>query len=177
MLENSRNEAIDLEIMPAYGEQGLLGATSTEYGLPGISKTASGLVCRELERIDSGYRSMISVQNSLALRAILSFGEKSLKDKLVPKLTDGSYVGCFGLTEPDHGSDPSGMETTAVSDGAGGYIITGSKTWISNSPIADVFVIFAKDATNNNAIQGFVLMKGMEGLTAPKILVSGSIIA
>ena len=112
----------------------------------------------------------MSVQNSLVLRGLFLYAEQSVKDKLVPKLAEGKYVGCFGLTEPDHGSDPAGMETTAVSDGAGGYIISGSKTWISNSPIADVFVVFAKDATNNNEIQGFVLTKDMEGITAPKIV-------
>ena len=169
MLEGYRKEATDVEVIPALGEQGFIGASFTGYDLPGISKTASGLICREIERIDSGYRSMYSVQNSLALKGIHAFAPEPLKRELIPGLVAGKLVGCFGLTEPDHGSDPAGMETVAVSDGAGGYLLSGSKTWISNSPIADVFLVFAKDKTSGDRIQGFVLRKGMEGLSAPKI--------
>jgi glutaryl-CoA dehydrogenase len=148
------------------GELGLLGPTiPAEYGGPGLSYVSYGLIAREVERVDSGYRSMMSVQSSLVMLPIYEFGNPASKKKYLPKLASGEWIGCFGLTEPNHGSDPGSMQTRAKKV-SGGYSLTGSKTWISNSPIADVFVVWAKD---DGQIRGFVLDKGMKGLSAPAI--------
>jgi len=162
----NRNENFDREIMNELGELGFLGCTISEYGLPGISSVAYGLINREIERVDSGYRSAFSVQSSLVMHPIYTFGSQAQKDKYIPKLASGEWVGCFGLTEPNHGSDPGSMESRAVLKGDH-YILNGTKTWITNSPIADVFVIWAKDEKGD--IRGFVLEKGMQGLSAPKL--------
>jgi glutaryl-CoA dehydrogenase len=159
-------ESVDTQIMKELGQQGFLGCTHKEYGLPGISQVAYGLISREIEGVDSAYRSAYSVQNCLVIHPIMSFAPKPLKDRLIPGLTSGELVGCFGLTEPNHGSNPSGMETHFKKVGAK-YILNGSKTWISHSPIADVFIIWAKN--ENKEIEGLVLEKGMPGLSAPKI--------
>lgn len=159
-------EAVDTKIMKELGEQGFLGCTYTEYGLPGISQVAYGLISREIEAVDSAYRSAYSVQNCLVIHPIMTFAPQPLKDRLIPGLTSGNLIGCFGLTEPNHGSNPSGMETNFKKVGSK-YILNGSKTWISHSPIADVFVVWAKN--ENKEIEGLVLEKGMPGLTAPKI--------
>jgi glutaryl-CoA dehydrogenase len=151
------------------GELGLIGITlPEEYGCANASYVAYGLVAREIERVDSGYRSMNSVQSSLVMHPIYAYGDENQRKKYLPKLATGEWVGCFGLTEPDAGSDPGGMKTRAekLSDG---YRLTGSKMWISNAPIADVFVVWAKSAEHNNQIRGFILEKGMKGLSAPKI--------
>ena len=167
IVEAFQHEHTDPAIFREMGELGLLGPTiPEEYGGVGASYVAYGLVAREVERIDSGYRSMMSVQSSLVMYPIYSFGSEEQRRKYLPKLASGEWVGCFGLTEPDAGSDPGGMRTVARKT-ATGYTISGSKTWISNSPIADVFVIWAK--TEDGVIRGFVLEKGMAGLTAPKI--------
>ena len=163
------HEETDPAIFREMGELGLLGPTvPEEYGGVGASYVSYGLVAREVERIDSGYRSMMSVQSSLVMYPIYAFGTEDQKQKFLPKLASGEYIGCFGLTEPDAGSDPAGMKTRAVKVD-GGYRLSGSKTWISNSPIADVFVIWAKSEAHGERIRGFVLEKGMEGLSAPKI--------
>src|SRR6202522_1812346 len=162
-------EKTDREIFNEMGELGLIGITlPEEYGCANASYVAYGLVAREIERVDSGYRSMNSVQSSLVMHPIYAYGDENQRKKYLPKLATGEWVGCFGLTEPDAGSDPAGMKTRAekVSDG---YRLTGSKTWISNAPLADVFVIWAKSAAHGDEIRGFVLEKGMKGLTAPKI--------
>jgi glutaryl-CoA dehydrogenase len=162
-------ETTDRAIFSEMGALGLLGVTLPEkYGCAGANYTAYGLVNREIERVDSGFRSMNSVQSSLVMYPIYAYGSEEQRQKYLPKLATGEWVGCFGLTEPDAGSDPAGMTTRAekVSDG---YRLTGAKTWISNAPIADVFVIWAKSAAHNNDIRGFVLEKGMKGLSAPKI--------
>jgi glutaryl-CoA dehydrogenase len=164
-----QNEVTDRSIFNAMGELGLLGVTLPEdYGCAGASYVAYGLVAREVERVDSGYRSMMSVQSSLVMYPIYAYGDESQRKKYLPKLASGEWVGCFGLTEPDAGSDPAGMKTRAVKT-ANGYRISGAKTWISNSPIADVFVVWAKSAAHGDQIRGFVLEKGMKGLSAPKI--------
>jgi glutaryl-CoA dehydrogenase len=151
------------------GELGLLGITvPEEYGCAGASYVSYGLVAREVERVDSGYRSMMSVQSSLVMYPIYAYGDETQRKTYLPKLASGEYVGCFGLTEPDAGSDPGGM-TTRAEKIDGGYRLTGTKTWISNAPIADVFVIWAKSATHDNQIRGFILTKGLKGLSAPKI--------
>jgi glutaryl-CoA dehydrogenase len=163
------NEETDPAIFREMGELGLLGPTvPEEYGGVGASYVAYGLVAREVEKIDSGYRSMMSVQSSLVMYPIYAYGSEEQKRKYLPKLASGEWIGCFGLTEPDAGSDPGGMKTRAVKTD-GGYRISGSKTWISNAPIADVFVIWAKSDTHGGGIRGFVLEKGMKGLSAPKI--------
>jgi glutaryl-CoA dehydrogenase len=163
------NEHTDIEIFREMGELGLLGVTvPEEYGGVGASYVAYGLVARELERVDSGYRSMMSVQSSLVMYPIHAYGSEDQRRKYLPKLASGAYIGCFGLTEPDAGSDPAGMKTRATKVD-GGYELSGSKMWISNSPIADVFVVWAKSANHNDDIKGFVLEKGMKGLSAPKI--------
>ncbi|WP_342360943.1 acyl-CoA dehydrogenase [Terrarubrum flagellatum] len=162
-------EKTDRSIFNEMGEMGLLGPTvPEEYGGAGASYVSYGLIAREIERIDSGYRSMMSVQSSLVMYPIYAYGDETQRKKYLPKLASGEWVGCFGLTEPDAGSDPGGMKTRAekVSDG---YRLVGSKMWISNSPIADVFVVWAKSAAHDNQIRGFVLEKGMKGLTAPKV--------
>jgi glutaryl-CoA dehydrogenase len=163
------NETTDIEIFKEMGALGLLGLTlPEEYGGAGSSYVAYGLVAREVERVDSGYRSMMSVQSSLVMYPIYAYGSEEQKRKYLPKLASGEWIGCFGLTEPDAGSDPGGMRTRAVKTD-GGYRISGSKTWISNAPIADVFVIWAKSDAHGGSIRGFVLDKGMAGLSARKI--------
>jgi glutaryl-CoA dehydrogenase len=157
------------ELFPLMGEAGLLGVTlPEEYGGSGASYVAYGLVAREIERVDSGYRSMASVQSSLVMYPIYAYGSEEQRRKYLPGLAAGRLIGCFGLTEPDAGSDPGGMRTTAKADGDG-YVISGAKTWISNAPFADVFVVWAKSEAHGGAIRGFVLEKGMAGLDAPKI--------
>jgi len=157
------------ELFPLMGQAGLLGATiPEEYGGAGASYVAYGLIAREIERVDSGYRSMASVQSSLVMYPIHAYGSEEQRKKYLPGLASGELIGCFGLTEPDAGSDPGGMKTYAKQDGDG-YSISGSKTWISNAPFADVFVVWAKSEAHGGAIRGFVLEKGMEGLSAPKI--------
>jgi glutaryl-CoA dehydrogenase len=161
-----RNEATDRAIFNEMGELGLLGSTIDGYGCPGVNYVCYGLVAREVERVDSGYRSMMSVQSSLVMYPIYTYGTEQQREKYLPKLATGEWVGCFGLTEPDAGSDPGGMKTRAKTVD-GGYLLSGSKMWISNSPIADVFVVWAK--TDDGIIRGFILDKGMKGLSAPKI--------
>ncbi|CEQ41337.1 SPOSA6832_03033 [Sporobolomyces salmonicolor] len=169
VIEAYRTETFHREILSEMGELGLLGPTIEGYGCAGVSSVAYGLVAREVERVDSGYRSAMSVQSSLVMHPINAFGSEELKEKYLPRLAKGELVGCFGLTEPDHGSDPAGMTTEArETPGGGGYILSGAKTWISNSPIADVFVVWAKCKWDGK-IRGFVLDKGMKGLTAPAI--------
>ena len=163
------NETTEREIFNEMGALGLLGVTlPEEYGCAHASYVSYGLVAREVERVDSGYRSMMSVQSSLVMYPIYAYGSDAQRKKYLPKLASGEWGGCFGLTEPDAGSDPAGMKTRAEKV-ADGYKITGSKMWISNSPIADVFVVWAKSAAHDNEIRGFVLEKGMKGLSAPKI--------
>ncbi|KRE08927.1 acyl-CoA dehydrogenase [Bosea sp. Root670] len=163
------DEKTDRSIFNEMGELGLLGVTvPEEYGCAGANYVSYGLVAREVERIDSGYRSMMSVQSSLVMFPIYAYGSEEQRKKYLPKLGSGEWVGCFGLTEPDAGSDPGGMKTRAEKV-ADGYKLTGSKMWISNSPIADVFVVWAKSAAHDNQIRGFILDKGMKGLSAPKI--------
>ncbi|CAM3799119.1 acyl-CoA dehydrogenase [Rheinheimera salexigens] len=166
VLQANRNEHFHREIMTELGELGLLGATLPEkYGGSDVNYVCYGLVAREVERVDSGYRSAMSVQSSLVMHPIYEYGSEAQRMKYLPKLASGEWVGCFGLTEPDSGSDPASMRTTAKKN-AGGYIINGSKMWITNSPIADVFVVWAK---LEGVIRGFILDKGMPGLSAPKI--------
>lgn len=164
--EAYQKEETDPEIFREMGALGLLGSTIEGYGCAGVNYVCYGLMAREIEAVDSGYRSMMSVQSSLVMHPINTFGTEEQKQKYLPKLATGEYIGCFGLTEPDHGSDPGGMITRAKSV-AGGYSLTGAKNWISNSPIADVFIVWAKDDTGT--ICGFILDKGMKGLSAPKI--------
>ena len=162
-------EITDREIFNEMGELGLLGVTLDDaYGGAGASYVAYGLIAREVERVDSGYRSMMSVQSSLVIHPIEAFGSEAQKQKYLPKLLTGEWVGCFGLTEPDAGSDPGAMRSVAEKMD-GGYRLKGTKMWISNSPIADVFVVWAKSEAHDGAIKGFVLEKGMKGLSAPKI--------
>ena len=161
-----RNESTDPNIFREMGEMGLLGSTIDGYGCPGVDYVCYGLVAREVERVDSGYRSMLSVQSSLVMYPIYAYGDDAQREKYLPKLATGEWIGCFGLTEPDHGSDSGGMTTRAKSVD-GGYRVSGAKMWISNSTIADVFVVWAK--TDDDVIRGFILEKGMEGLSAPKI--------
>ena len=166
VLEANRHETFDPTIMREMGELGLLGAMLDGYGCAGVSQVAYGLIAREVERVDSGYRSAMSVQSSLVMYPIHTFGSEEMKQKYLPKLATGELIGCFGLTEPDGGSDPSGMKTRLKKSGSG-YVLSGSKQWITNSPIADVFVVWAKN--DDGDIVGVVLDKGMKGLTAPKI--------
>jgi len=162
-----RHETVDASVFPEMGALGLLGATiPQEYGGAGLNYVAYGLIAREIERVDSGYRSMMSVQSSLVMFPIHTFGSEAQRRRYLPKLAKGEWIGCFGLTEPNHGSDPSSMETRARA-AAGGYRLSGAKTWISNAPIADVFLVWAKD--DGGVIRGFILEKGMKGLSAPKI--------
>lgn len=164
-----QNELTDPEIFREMGEMGLLGTTIPEaYGGIGAGYVAYGLVAREVERVDSGYRSMMSVQSSLVMYPIYAYGSEEQRMKYLPKLASGEWIGCFGLTEPDAGSDPASMKTRAVKT-EGGYRLTGTKMWISNAPIADVFVVWAKSDAHDGKIRGFVLEKGMKGLSAPKI--------
>ena len=163
------NETTDPAIFREMGDMGLLGVTVPEqYGGLGGSYVSYGLVAREVERVDSGYRSMMSVQSSLVMYPIYAYGSEEQRMKYLPKLSSGEFIGCFGLTEPDAGSDPAGMKTRAVKT-ANGYKLTGSKMWISNAPIADVFVVWAKSEEHGGKIRGFILEKGMKGLSAPKI--------
>ncbi|KAA0013664.1 acyl-CoA dehydrogenase [Billgrantia pellis] len=166
VLEANRHERFDREIMNEMGELGLLGATLDGYGCAGMNYVSYGLIAREVERVDSGYRSAMSVQSSLVMYPIHAFGNDAQREKYLPKLATGEWVGCFGLTEPDHGSDPGNMSTRAVRT-ENGWRLNGTKTWITNSPIADVFVIWARD--EEGVVNGFILEKGMPGLTAPKI--------
>src|SRR5438552_1445987 len=167
ILEAFRHEKTDPAIFREMGELGLLGPTIPEqYGGPGLNYVSYGLIAREVERVDSGYRSMMSVQSSLVMVPIYEFGTEAQRQKYLPKLASGEWIGCFGLTEPDHGSDPAGM-TTRATKVSGGYRLSGAKMWITNSPIADVLVVWAK--TEDEVIRGFILEKGMKGLSAPKI--------
>jgi glutaryl-CoA dehydrogenase len=169
IIDAFQHETTDPEIFREMGALGLLGPTiPEEYGGVGANYVTYGLVAREVERIDSGYRSMMSVQSSLVMFPIYEYGSEEQRRKYLPKLASGEWIGCFGLTEPDAGSDPGGMKTRATKT-ANGYSISGSKTWISNAPIADVFVIWAKSDAHGGGIRGFVLEKGMKGLSAPKI--------
>jgi glutaryl-CoA dehydrogenase len=161
-----RNETTDRGIFNEMGEMGFLGSTIEGYGCAGLSYVAYGIVAREVERVDSGYRSMMSVQSSLVMHPIHAYGTEAQRQKYLPKLATGEWVGCFGLTEPDAGSDPGAM-TTRAKKTKDGYVLSGAKMWISNAPIADVFVVWAKDDAGD--IRGFVLEKGMKGLSAPKI--------
>lgn len=166
VLEAYRKETSEPEIFREMGALGLLGSTIEGYGCAGVNYVCYGLAAREIEAVDSGYRSMMSVQSSLVMHPINEFGSEEQKQKYLPKLATGEYIGCFGLTEPDHGSDPGGMITRARTV-PGGYSLSGSKNWISNSPFADVFIVWAKD--DDGVIKGFILDKGMKGLSAPKI--------
>jgi glutaryl-CoA dehydrogenase len=172
VLEANRKEHFDPAIMKEMGEMGLFGVTIKGHGCAGASHVASGLICREIEWVDSGYRSAMSVQSSLVMHPIDAFGSQEQKDKYLPKLARGELVGCFGLTEPDHGSDPGSMVTRATKT-KDGFLVSGAKNWITNSPIADIFVVWAKvyglEGTPDGTIKGFILEKGMKGLTAPKI--------
>ncbi|MBW4975033.1 acyl-CoA dehydrogenase [Roseovarius mucosus] len=164
-----REERVDPDLFKEMGQMGLLGTTiPEEYGGLGANYVTYGLVAREIERVDSGYRSMMSVQSSLVMYPIYAYGSEEQRRKYLPGLASGDLIGCFGLTEPDAGSDPAGMKTRAVRT-TGGYRLTGSKMWISNSPIADVFVVWAKSEAHDGKIRGFILEKGMKGLSAPKV--------
>ena len=166
IVEANRHENFDRNIMRQMGEMGLLGVTIEGYGCAGLSSVAYGLIAKEVEAVDSGYRSAMSVQSSLVMHPIHAYGTEEQRERYLPKLATGEYVGCFGLTEPDSGSDPASMSTRARAVD-GGYELTGNKMWITNSPIADVFVVWAKDDAGE--IRGFILDKGMKGLSAPKI--------
>ena len=169
IIDAYREATVNSGLFPKMGEAGLLGATiPEEYGGLGASYTAYGLIAREVERVDSGYRSMMSVQSSLVIYPIHAYGSEAQRQKFLPGLCSGALIGCFGLTEPDAGSDPAGMKTRAEKT-ATGYKLTGSKMWISNAPIADVFVVWAKSEEHGGKIRGFILEKGMSGLSAPKI--------
>jgi len=166
VLEANRHETFDREIVNEMGELGLLGPTiPEEYGGAGVNHVCYGLIAREIERVDSGYRSVMSVQSSLVMHPIFTYGTEEQRRKYLPKFATGEHIGAFGLTEPDHGSDPGGMKSRAEK-AEGGYLLTGNKMWISNSPVADVFVVWAK---LDGVIRGFILEKGMDGLSAPKI--------
>lgn len=168
VLTGNRNEEFDVNIMREMGELGLLGPTiSPDYGCAGVGYVSYGLIAHEVERVDSSYRSAMSVQSSLVMHPINTFGTEEQKKKYIPELATGKLIGCFGLTEPNHGSNPGGMETRARKQDDGSFVLNGSKNWITNSPIADVFIIWAKD--DEGTIRGFILEKDMPGLTAPKI--------
>ena len=171
VLMAARHERFDREIMNEFGSMGFLGSTIDGYGCAGLNYVSYGLVAREVERVDSGYRSAMSVQSSLVMFPIFEYGSEAQRQKYLPKLATGEWVGCFGLTEPNHGSDPASMITRAKPVD-GGFIMKGAKMWITNAPIADVFVVWAKlesEGDGQSAIRGFILEKGMKGLTAPKI--------
>ena len=171
VLMAARHEKFDREIMNEFGSMGFLGSTIEGYGCAGLNYVSYGLVAREVERVDSGYRSAMSVQSSLVMHPINEYGSEAQRQKYLPKLATGEWVGCFGLTEPNHGSDPASMITRAKPVD-GGFIMKGAKMWITNAPIADVFVVWAKlegEGDGQSAIRGFILEKGMKGLTAPKI--------
>jgi len=167
IVQANRHEEFDRKILTEMGDLGLLGPTLKGYGCPGVGYVAYGLIAHEVEAVDSAYRSAMSVQSSLVMHPIYTFGTEKQKEKYLPGLAKGTLVGCFGLTEPNHGSDPGGMETRARLQKDGSFVLSGAKNWITNSPIADVFVVWAKD--DEGAIRGFILEKGMAGLTAPKI--------
>lgn len=167
VVKANRHETFDRSIMTEMGALGLLGPTLKGYGCAGVSYVSYGLIANAIECVDSGYRSAMSVQSSLVMYPIYAFGTEQQKKKYIPELAQGKLVGCFGLTEPNHGSDPAGMETRARKQSDGSFVISGSKNWITNSPIADVFVVWAKDDAGD--IRGFILEKGMPGLSAPKI--------
>jgi glutaryl-CoA dehydrogenase len=167
VLQANREEKFDPKIMKEMGELGLLGATIQGFGCPGVSSVAYGLIAREVERVDSGYRSAMSVQSSLVMYPIYEFGSQELKDKYLPKLATGELIGCFGLTEPNAGSDPAGMQTRAKKNKDGDYVISGSKTWITNSPIADLAVVWAKD--DEGQVAGFVVERAFKGFSTPTI--------
>ncbi|KAF4621083.1 hypothetical protein D9613_000863 [Agrocybe pediades] len=167
VLHGWRTEEFNYDILPEMGKLGLLGPTIEGYGCAGVSNVAYGLIAREIERVDSGYRSMASVQSSLVMHPINEFGTPAQKEKYLPRLAKGEIVGAFGLTEPNHGSDPAGMETTAE-EVDGGFVLHGSKTWISNAPAADVFIVWARCKWDEK-VRGFILDKGTKGLTAPAI--------
>jgi glutaryl-CoA dehydrogenase len=166
VLEANRLEKFHREIMNEMGALGFLGSTLEGYGCAGVNHVSYGLIAREVERVDSGYRSALSVQSSLVMYPIYEFGSDAQRDKYLPKLATGEWIGCFGLTEPNHGSDPGGMVTRARKT-QGGYVLNGAKMWITNAPIADVFLVWAKN--DEDVIRGFLLEKGMKGLSAPKI--------
>lgn len=167
VLDAYRHEHFDLEIMQEMGSMGFLGATlPQEFGCAGVSHVAYGLIAREIERVDSGYRSVMSVQSSLVMFPIWAFGKPSIQRKFLPKLASGEWIGCFGLTEPDSGSDPASLRTRAKKV-SGGYVLSGQKMWITNSPVAHVFVVWAKD--DSDVIRGFILERNMQGLSTPKI--------
>ena len=166
--EAYQNEETDITIFREMGELGLLGSMIKGYGCAGVSYVSYGLAARAVEMVDSGYRSMMSVQSSLVMYPIATFGSEQQKEKYLPKLATGELIGCFGLTEPDHGSDPSGMITNARRVD-GGYVLNGAKMWISNSPFADVMMVWAKVPDDNNSVRGFILERGMSGLSTPKI--------
>ncbi len=166
VLDAHRHERFDREIFDELGELGMLGPTIEGYGCAGLNNVAYGLIAREIERVDSGYRSAMSVQSSLVMHPIHAYGSEAQRERYLPDLAAGRKVGCFGLTEPDHGSDPGGMKTRARKVD-GGYVLSGAKMWITNSPIADVMVVWAKD--DDDVIRGFVLERGMKGLSTPKI--------
>ncbi|RKO95446.1 acyl-CoA dehydrogenase NM domain-like protein, partial [Caulochytrium protostelioides] len=168
----ARHEKFDREIMREMGSMGLLGATIDGYGCPGVSSVAYGLIAREVERVDSGYRSAMSVQSSLVMHPIHAYGTDAQRERWLPGLASGELIGCFGLTEPNHGSDPGSMETRAIRQGDH-YVLRGAKTWITNAPIADVFVIWAK--TEDGVIRGFLLERGMPGLSTPTIEGKGAL--
>ena len=169
VIEAYANETMETKIFREMGEMGLLGVTvPEEYGGLGASYVTYGLVAREIERVDSGYRSMMSVQSSLVMYPIYAYGSEEQRQKYLPKLASGEFIGCFGLTEPDAGSDPGDMKTRAEKV-QGGYVLNGSKMWISNSPVADIFVVWAKSNAHGDKIRGFILDKGLKGLSAPKI--------
>ncbi|AWW74407.1 acyl-CoA dehydrogenase [Erythrobacter sp. KY5] len=169
VIDAFRNEVDAPELFPLMGRAGLLGATvPEEFGGAGANYVAYGLIAREIERVDSGYRSMASVQSSLVMYPIHAYGTAAQKEKFLPGLASGDLIGCFGLTEPDAGSDPAGMRTYAKADGDD-FVMSGSKTWISNAPFADVFIVWAKSEAHGGGIRGFILEKGMKGLAAPKI--------
>ena len=166
ILEANRTEHFDTAILREMGERGLLGATIDGYGCAGAGYVSYGLIAREIERVDSAYRSAISVQSSLVMHPIHAYGDEAQREKYLPRLASGEIIGCFGLTEPDSGSDPGSMATRARKVG-GGYLLTGTKTWISHAPVADVFVVWAKN--DDGVIRGFILERGMNGLSTPKI--------
>ena len=166
VVEANRHEKFDRAIMNEMGKMGFLGATIDGYGCPGVNHVCYGLIAREVERVDSSYRSAMSVQSSLVMHPIHAYGSETQKQKYLPKLASGAWIGCFGLTEPDHGSDPGSMVTRAKKT-AGGYLLHGTKTWITNAPVADIFLVWAKD--DHDVIRGYLLEKGMQGLSAPRI--------
>jgi glutaryl-CoA dehydrogenase len=166
VLEANRHEKFDRSILNEMGALGFLGSTIDGYGCAGVNYVSYGLIAREVERVDSGYRSTMSVQSSLVMHPIHAYGTEAQRQKYLPKLATGEWVGCFGLTEPDHGSDPGGMKTRAKKT-SDGYVLSGAKMWITNSPIADVMVVWAK--TEDDVIRGFILERGMKGLSTPKI--------